>query len=244
MTQLCFRDAGRNLVRFVFALLFLFNCVAQADPFRNLNFEEANTNSLSMEGFEYYGPAADLLSGWDLFFGGVLVTNLGFNQTDLAFNQNGATIRSSEPPYEFLGNPIEGKFSLSVSTGLGFTTEQYTLVQRGDIPADAFFLKYTYGQKPFSVSINGTRVLGELGELDDMILGIPSRTVLLDISQFSGQNVELRFTTTARGLAATSGPHTLDDIAFVVPEPDASCLIILALGGWFLAARLRSNLHS
>lgn len=106
-----------------------------AAPFQNLNFEQANTNSVGFSNplapLDLFGPSTDLLPGWQMSRGTNLLTSIGFNRISLAFVDIGGVSLNSQ-------DPIEGKFSLFVRVpgGLG-VQEPFSLVQRGDIPSDA-----------------------------------------------------------------------------------------------------------
>ncbi len=193
-------------------------------PFENLDFENAITNSLRDDP-KYsglIGSVADLLPGWELFHGTNLVTSVSFNPPTFSIRiEGGAAITASGWGMP----PLEGNYSLSLLIPGGFNPDPYTLIQRGDIPADAKFLAFTYRYLPFAVSIDGTQVTP---------FGIPGgftspRTFFVDISRFAGQEVELSFKTIGTPTSGATGSHDLDAIAFLVPEPSAWAL--LCLGG-------------
>ena len=202
-----------------------------AAPFENLDFEQAITNSLTydrrLNGL--VGSVQDLLRGWQLFQGTNLLTSVGYNLDLLSFfgYQAGSIVGGES------GRSIQGSYSLSLYIpGRGGTiVEPFYLSQRGDIPADAKFLAFTYRDLPFAVSINGTQVTP---------FGIPGgftspRTFFVDISRFAGQEVELGFTTIGTPTSGATGSHDLDAIAFLVPEPSAWALLSLGGGAllWF-----------
>jgi len=196
--------------------LFLLSTLARSDPFQNLNFESARTNSLMQSpdvSFDHYGPAPDLAAGWQIFHGQQLVGTVGFNLSGWGSLSPSISVVSSKPPYPFGEplNPVEGKYSLSFEV---WTSEQYTLAQRGDIPSDARFLAFTIRQLPFAVSVNGLNLSPPIQNGGDPPAG---RTVLVDIAQFAGQNVELKFTTSS-GPFGSYGQHEIDSIQFLLRD--------------------------
>jgi hypothetical protein len=236
MRDQSFVECPRKLLRLLPIILVV--ATAKGAPFQNMNFESANTNSLMPFpgfGFDYGGPTSDLLPGWQLFLGTQMVTSIGFNLSDDAYGRVGATMVSSEPPYwPPFGAPIEGKYSVAFRVGIvGGGFEQWSIVQQGDVPPDARFLEFRYGELPFAVSVNGVN-------LSPSFFPIIPR---VDVSQFAGQTVELRLTT-APGIFGSGGDHILDAITFVVPEP--SVLTLLGVGscvwvGAVLAKRRRRH---
>jgi hypothetical protein len=69
-------------MRWLVFILFFGGFAALAAPFRNLGFEEANTNNVTSWLFDArqgWGTTADLLPGWQLFAGSRPVTTIGFN---------------------------------------------------------------------------------------------------------------------------------------------------------------------
>lgn len=225
----------------------LFTGVSQGASFRNLDFEEARTNSLSRSTvtiIDYEGPAADLLPGWQLFFGGVLLPKVGYNLTGIAIaskrvRSGVANLLSAAPPNVGEGRgPLQGRFSLSLS-GAGSGSE-FALVQRGDIPSDAVYLTYQFLGAPFSVTINGVTITRFF---DEMQHSEPpnGRMVFANVSRFAGlKDAELRFTTTPGIFGTPADLHTLDRIAFVIPEPSTWALLLLG-GAALLWRSVRSG---
>ncbi|MBI3416546.1 MAG: PEP-CTERM sorting domain-containing protein [Verrucomicrobia bacterium] len=199
-----------------------------AAPFQNLGFDEANTNSVRFQG---RFPTSDLLPGWQLFQGNVLQTNILYNGA-LEFNYATIVDRSGTGIY---GTSFTlGAYSL-VLNDFADHFNLFTLVQRGDVPSDARFLSYTFAGSPFQVTINGQNLLPAVqnGAVNPI-------EILIDVSKYAGQNVQLTFSGAA-GVFAPNDPaglRWLDNIQFEVPEPGT--VTLFGLGGCaLLAAGLR-----
>jgi hypothetical protein len=216
-------------------LIFLFVAdmsKAAASPFSNLGFDEANTNhvfDLNGDNTYYYGPISELLPGWQLSAG----TN-AFAPNDLI----GFNLSLPGPGYATLYS-TNGNFSLGLWPGVDFSTlapVPYSLIQIGNVPADASTLRFFSFGLPLELRVNGTIVPLFYGNVLTTVppMAIGSADVFADVSAFAGQTVELRFTTPSQS-SFLSG---LDSISFspqTIPEP-APCLL-LGLGGLFLVCR-------
>lgn len=181
---------------------------AQAAAFRNLDFEQANTNNLQFSASPSgVGDPTDLLPGWTLYHGTEVQTSMFFNGAcDCG---SAALVNVGVPPA-----PIQGTYSLYIETA---RQVPFSIVQQGDIPPDAAFLRYEYSQFPFSLSINGEPVQYLFGF--SVLKPQPppgTRPVLFDISKFAGQNVELSLTTDLPFMGY--GINFLDNIQFL-PRP-------------------------
>lgn len=125
--------------------------------------------------------------------------------------------------------PIEGGFSFAMVTSGGLTPQPFSIVQRGEVPADARWLAFTHGGETPNVSIDGVTLFEPFPTLR-----YPADLVL-DISQFSGKEVELEFSSPR---FPPSGWYVLDGIGFVVPEPGSvalfmvGALVPIAQWGW------------
>lgn len=198
---------------FLFALLLLGGLQLEGQPFRNLGFEEVNTNTASFSPvFTRYpagvGPASDLLPGWQLFEGTNLLPTIGYDAVEFGPNIN---LVSSNAPIQFPNFSIEGKHALL----FGSAADPIALVQQGNIPAGAQFLTFSappfggFG-KPIELSLNGSLVSSR-GEN------------LFDVSSFAAQRVELRFLFDRD----PNSPRAIDNIQFVIPEPESAGLAVL-----------------
>ena len=142
----------------LFPAVFLCWLSGVAAPFQNLGFDEAVTNITELlppDSFRMgvgYGPASDLLPGWQVFRGGTAtpVEKVGLN---IALGLDIVSIYDV-PENSFFDGPY------CFGTVAPFTIfperSQYSLVQRGDIPADANWISFKRDGDPVEVSINGT----------------------------------------------------------------------------------------
>jgi hypothetical protein len=124
------------------------------------------------------------------------------------------------------GSSVEGKYALWLYAA-------DSIVQQGDIPADARFLSLIPGALPVAVSVNGVRLPG----LPPIIT---SSTLTYDISAYAGQNVELRFQPIPNVMVDRQLTQ-MDSITFLVPEPSIYALFV-AGGGVFLLSWIRRRL--
>jgi hypothetical protein len=177
-------------------------------PFRNLDFEEVNTNAVAVTlcGFPTYcgyGPVEELLPGWKLYFRTNLLTIIGYNHP----GDGGSfpTIVTKEEQIGFLPNSIAGKFGLYIAPG---TDSPFTLTQEGEIPANAQILTAAGGARgfmPIQLMVNGTPLI-----LSTALRG-------WDVSAFAGQTVELEFLFD-RNPNFESPVILIDSFSFVVPN--------------------------
>jgi len=216
----------------VFGGLLLASSVASADPFRNLDFELANTNTSSLmlspgpPSLVGQGPAVDLLPAWQYLVGtnNAPTTPLAYIGFNLPVPETGgaAIVESS-----IFGDSGNGKYLLEFYTTAAIRQSAEAIRQTGDIPADAKYLSYEGGG--LEVSVNGTEL-----ELYG-VYGSPYRYSHYDISPYAGQEVtiELKLPWLQFGNTAF-----LDNVAFsetIIPEPGA--LSLFCLGGAALVLR-------
>jgi hypothetical protein len=201
-----------------------------AAPFQNLDFEQANTNHLSVDPGSglLFGSTADLLPGWELeqtFIGQRgfpsstnMLKTIWFKQAPVSLD-NAATatlINSSDFAPGIPAN--SGKYSLLLDVPLtGFGKTSFSVIQQGDVPADATTLQsygaldWTGGGTPGGATMNG------------IPLGM-SPGGGWDVSAFDGENVELV-------LSFNDGfVHRIDGLQFI-PEPSPRNLWVVGLGG-------------
>jgi hypothetical protein len=187
-----------------------------AAPFQNLDFELANTNTLTSitlhPGLEFLsgaGPASDLLPYWKIDYGDTQLSFLNLNK--LALDGGSASIISQDAQGYFsyvFPNGIDGNYGLGFSIG-GST---WTLSQQGLIPPDARLLEI----KADGSGAVDTRINGQLIQNGD-------------ISRFAGQVVDLELSIYATGSLPGGIPTVgLNSISFVVPEPSTS--VCFAIG--------------
>jgi hypothetical protein len=179
-----------------------------AAPFRNLGFDEANTNTTqffipsdpSLPRPEGVGPPEDLVPGWQLIYGSNPVSFVGYNLARTNVSWFSLISKGLAP------ERVEGLYALHLTFVSGPNPWTLLLRQSGDIPADAKTL--TFRHDPFEeyiVTADGNRLFPSSPEPSQS----PEMTSL-DISAFAGKNVELVFV-----LAGDSG--MIDSIAFAGP---------------------------
>ncbi len=150
----------------------------------------------------------------------------------------------NQGPYAWREVPLEGNYSLTFDALYkGDLSNRvpidYALIQRGDIPADAKFLIFTYWEKPFEVSINGITLSRGF---EPLVAPSSGYTTAANVEQFAGmKDVELKFTPARDLFNESIGLHTIDAIGFIVPEQSCVSLIGVGVAGWLLLARRRRD---
>jgi hypothetical protein len=187
--------------------MFALCCLAalRADPFKNLGFDDGNTNNLDISGEA--GFTADLLPGWSLYQGSTLLTMMYFND---APDSGSATLLDRNGPRANV-YPPEGSFELYFDRTLQGTVP-YSLLQRGDVPQDSRYLRLRYGRYSFQVSLNGTNIPA-LNVVDSGFAATP-RFLFYDVASFTGKTVELMIKTTDVGVLPPFDEHLLDSVGF------------------------------
>jgi hypothetical protein len=204
-------------------VMFLLICpgLAGAAEFRNLGFEEANTNNLTQifeigPVFSGMGLTVDLLPGWQLYSGDQLRSETFLNYSGLASFE---TVVSGEL------TPIpEGNYAFVFELGT-------SLVQTGFVPADVTELIYWGRGHDLSVSANG-QALNGIGVRP----GQGFSELRYDLSAFAGQEIELRLS------ASVLGGGLVDNIQ-LIPEPStlslAGLAALLLLGRFYWKSKAR-----
>lgn len=208
-------------------IAFCVGCVAinlVAEPFRNLGFEDAQTNSIRSNFGSVTGPVNELLPGWNLLYNDQQVSTMGFNSTQIGLDGSLPALfnHRSDLATAF---PPDGTYGFALSfSGSG----AFTLSQRGDIPVGSRFLFYKARNTGPGVAIDGKplQLLQGLFPIDEC-----PRNLWFDISEYAGKTVDLQF------FLAQNPPggrtEFLDSIGFSnVPEP--STVAILVCGGALL----------
>ena len=174
-----------------------------AAPFRNLRFDEANTNTTqffmpsdpSLPSPEGVGPPEDLVPGWQLLNGTNPVSFVGYNLV----RTNGSwftLITKSLAPEQ-----VEGAYALGLPESRGLRLRQH-----GDVPTNATTLTITHEPgDEYLVTLNGER----LRPITVDLCQCETRTSY-DVSAFAGQNAELEFI-----LAQDAG--MIDSVEFFLP---------------------------
>lgn len=176
-------------------------------PFRNLGFDEANTNTTqffipsdpSLPSPEGVGPPEDLVPGWELLNGTNLVSFVGYDLARTNVSWFSLVTKGVDP------ERVEGLYALHLTFLSATSPGTLLLRQRGDIPADAQTLTFTSYGDEYIVTADGNRLSPANVDFSQS----PIKTYL-DISAFAGKNVELVF-----DLAQDSG--MIDSIAFAGP---------------------------
>ena len=106
-----------------------------------------------------------------------------------------------------------------------------SLLQTGEVPADAMKLAFRLRYEWFELRVNDQIVPTRFAtQWDQISYGIMADAHLeADVSQFAGQTVELKFTCTPT-FSPDGNFHNhsvIDDIAFVVPEPSAWAMLVV-----------------
>src|SRR5262245_34266808 len=108
-------------------------CVADAASFQNLGFDDANTNNVrdpdGIPPIHLFGPASEVLPGWQLFRGGVPQTEIGLNHTPIGGGVASLYDRQSRDAL-----PVSGSYSFAMYPEMN---QPYSLVQMGAVPLDA-----------------------------------------------------------------------------------------------------------
>jgi hypothetical protein len=207
-------------------------------PFRDLGFDDANTNKLVNTGGPVglgSGTTGDLLPGWQLALGAgpysdSLWVNLAAIDLGLASLYNRDNIGFGAQGHF----PASGIYSFAMVPSYGMNGggpyTPFSLSQTGDVPANAQMLHFTIYGSPFEVRVNNT-LLPVIYTQGPPTTNPNTRTswAVADISAFAGQTVTLKFTS-----LDTDGLNTvvngLDSISFApVPEPGTTLLLFAGL---------------
>jgi len=221
-------------------------------PFQNLGFDNANTNNLIVHPeVVLYNPPyvnvgsgaiTDLLPGWQLYHGSMPYADLFW----LNLNPiGGGALVSIYDVNNYFYNPqvhipVEQNYSFAIepSDAPGGGSLALSLVQTGDVPADAQTIRFTSFGREVQLYLNGTSVpVSYTYGPSPQNLNARLATAVADVSAFAGQTVELKFVT-----LPTFGTGTilngLDSIYFSpVPEPSTPAIFalgLLSIGFWRL----------
>jgi len=213
----------------LFALCIFVSLTTLGATFQNLGFDEATTNNVSFNPEipgTGVGPISELLPGWDLFSGTLQLGGLGYNQITAGLNY--ASVYDTNSQY--VHYPIEGGYSLGLIPGPDFGSGailEYTLSQTGEVPPDATSIRFVNSGSPFELRVNGSFV-----PLAYFSVSPSTSVVFGDVSAYSGQEVELQFTTVFAGRYLI---NVIDSVSFTIPEP--TTWLLFGLGGLGLLAR-------
>jgi hypothetical protein len=234
-----FASVVSRLVRFfvVWVISLRSNGGLVAAPFQNLDFEQANTNSISRDSVTQItsGPISELLPGWDVMVltpianGGLISTNV-LSVINFNADIDGPNISVIDHSVWDSSFPMPGKYSIEIVPS-GSTI---VMSQHGDVP----------------LSVTGLRLVGVISGPQDFVVSMNGITLVhvdnsamdggwnWDVSPFAGQNVELR-------IDYLSGYSVFRDDGFsfyAIPEPSSMLLGGLGLS-LLVAARLGYGSH-
>ncbi len=201
------------------ALVAAFQC--HAAPFENLLFENANTTRLS------YDPTTGITSGSvnDLLPGWHVVDSTDSPLTQIPFNQPLSALSVIEPAFDpDAGTVFQmlGHFSLLAKDW----PESFSLVQRGDVPANATAMVVQGFANNIGVTLDGkSPPVAWVWPENPYAPGFAG-LVAIPIEEFAGKNVELRVVFTP---IPFSGHAKVDGIYFI-PEPPVIGLLVIGLG--------------
>lgn len=232
---------------------------ASADAFRNLGFEEANTNNLAV--INHGGPplwgrgsVADLLPGWQVYdYNRQPMPIIGYNfpATSLGFGVDFGDAELTENNTFISSGGFVGSYSIRLEGGFGVADTFYRssfLIQQGDVPVGTKSLIFAnYGNIPNLYINGGLQPL--FAENSLVIAGRVPGLVGANISGFAGSNVELKFGTTT--YLSVWGDY-IDSISIssqsipngwvaVVPEPGT--LVLTLVGAVVVALRASGRSH-
>jgi hypothetical protein len=158
-------------------------------PFQNLGFDEAKTNNIPLtngpDGPMGTGLVAELLPGWRLFQGTNEVSTVDLN----VLRNTSGFYRSLYGSQSIYAYGLDGLYGLALSEP---TNSLGAVVQRGDVPGDAYVLTLKYGGFPFVVQVNGAAIPPIYGPLPTA--GNFRYATFRLGAAYGGHNVELRFT--------------------------------------------------
>lgn len=196
--------------------------------FENLGFESVTIVPVPGDQFRRveFGPA---VPGWTGF--------IGNERQDLILYNN---MFLGSPGIALLGtgwNPIEGAFSLMLQAGELLNSPDVSVAQFGLIPSgtEALVFRCRGDRGSLTVAVNGETVpltVLETHEAYSLYSG--------DISEFAGQNAELKFTNPS--IFGKYSNVYLDSITFAtVPEPSTLGLLGVGIAGLLVWRRQLSN---
>jgi hypothetical protein len=181
----------------ILCVLGIVSSPASAAQFQNLGFDAAQTNitiPLPPDQGVGYGPATDLLPGWQLFQGNSQVSSIGCNLNPISLGVASLYDANSQG----FPAPVSGGYALGVYPGynLLFQYQPFSLVQSGDLAANVQSIRFNNFGSPFQLQVNGVSIPLSYeyqpgsGSLDTRLAVVTG-----DVVQFAGQTVTLPFTT-------------------------------------------------
>ena len=211
--------------------------------FQDLDFDAATTNitvTLPPDQGAGYGPASDLLPGWQLLQGTDPVSLVGLDLNPISLGVASIYDRNSQG----FPAPVLGEFSLGLFPGynLIFDYQPFSLLQTGDIGANIRSIRFLNYGSPFALTVNGALIPLEY-EYQPGSLDLDTRQAIVtgDISAFAGQTVQLRLTTVDIPGSTVNGLDNIEFSTEIVPEPRVMTLLFVGLiiSGLRLGLRIR-----
>ncbi len=218
-----------------------------AAEFRNLTFDEANTNRV--QGNLNLGTMADLLPGWGLSFRNGAGLSEGTNGSIL-FNESQPELLNSSAVFsagqDYFPESLRPYFSLPYYVVLEThamhpnvdVVDFYRLHQVGTMPMWARTVEFTCVGGQFSLKLGGNQVPLTYQAVGQISWRSTFTTVWRasgDVSSFAGQELELSLGTSTRNTL-----YIMDSVQFI-PEPSALWLFGLGLPFFLWVNRRRGR---
>ena len=201
------------------AVMLTFGAVSRAAPFVNLDFEQATVVPTHPP---YYISAPAAFPNWTVRIGGVQYTEVAYNNNGIGEGQVSLWDRSDASN---VGQLLQGRYMASLKTDGAFG-HLAALSQTGDIPSDARSIRLLGdgGRGPAAVSINGI-------DIPMVFIGgqpIFNRPAMYggDISEFSGQTVELTISSRVNSPLFNVTADDLKLSPVPIPEPTSASLAV------------------
>ena len=213
-----------------------------ASEFVNLDFDEGDTSIGVIDPPGLDGVSLGVLDfwmpGWRLFEGEIEGTSVFFGLQPGSIGAQSLYDATSTP--ERL--PAEGKFAF-LATRQSLIERAVSLLQVGDVPADAKSLHYQAVGGPWDVRINGIQL--PLNGWDPQNTSLTFQDVAVDVSPWAGQQVELKLTQILGAYNQPGNYNAIDSIRFspdpVIPEPGNGTLVLVGGGILWLVEKVRKS---
>ena len=232
-------------MRFLLTSILVIHVVAVADPFRNLGFDEVNTERATEvspgDDFGLEGPIEDILPGWSFEAFGRVSNTFGVRRSTIDLEIVPSVYDTSGFADGTTGFPVDGDYGLFLKYTTDFGAQ--IVAQTGDIPGNARSMSFlTYGAD-LNVYIDGQPLEIRYQSISGSGIHL-YRLAAVDVTPFAGMTSELRFETTNRGHHDPWFAHgwgvTIDRIQFspeIIPEPSSVALLFLGMGTLALVLR-------
>ena len=224
--------------------------IAADVEFRNLNFDEGHTNTVTGPISAQAAPISDLVPGWQAGNG---ITNYvtAYYRLSASFANLDTGGKVSLAPTEFfvpiiewgseyLSDPFQLWLLPELRIGGPDSYKPVYLAQTATVPIGTRQVRLICLGDKLTLSMNGQQIPLQFEILRAGSSGAGNYVlyeVTGDISEFAGQSAEMRYTTVLDGF----GYNMIDNIAFVVPEPRPSIMLLL-VGGTFCIYSVRRGL--